>query len=230
MAHSKSANGATKIMVIRHAEKPGTYGSEKYSGVNLTATSCGKTAEEDLVTLGWQRAGALVSLFAKPWGPKPGLATPQFLYAADPDSKTKDSAAAAKKTDDEPSQRPFETITPLASTLGLTINKKFSKKHYPAMIDDALQCQGIVLICWQHQDIPLENGAKQPGLSQVILTQTGTTGTFQIPQTWPTTPAGVARYDLVFVFDRPAGSGPITAFSMVPQLLLAGDLPWKSST
>jgi hypothetical protein len=33
----------------------------------------------------------------------------------------------------------------------------------------------------------------------------------------------LARYDLIFVFDRPSGSGPITRFTMVAQQLLAGD-------
>jgi hypothetical protein len=58
-----------------------------------------------------------------------------------------------------------------------------------------------MLITWQHQDIP--------GISQSILTQTRTPlGTFNIPKTWPTDRRGAARYDLVFVFDRPAGDGP----------------------
>ena len=36
---------------------------------------------------------------------------------------------------------------------------------------------------------------------------------------------GAARYDLVFVFDRPAGDGPIEKFSLAGQMLLAGDAP-----
>ena len=62
------------------------------------------------------------------------------------------------------------------------------------------------------------------GISQEILTQTGTTRTFNIPTSWPTGPAG-ARYDLVFVFDRPSGNGPMTGFTLLAQQLLAGDLP-----
>ncbi|HMF96844.1 MAG TPA: hypothetical protein VKE96_21240 [Vicinamibacterales bacterium] len=224
-----AATGATKIMVIRHAEKPGTYSGQAYAGVSLNGLSCGKSGAEDLVTIGWQRAGALVSLFAPPWGPKAGLATPQFLFAADPDPKKSKSSSSAS-SGDEPSQRPYETITPLAALLGVTINKDFSKNHFSKMVDAALQCPGDVLICWQHQDIALGT-AKQPGISQVILTKTGTTGTMGIPATWPTWPAtkGTARYDLVFVFDRPSGTGPITAFSIVPQLLLAGDHQWQQS-
>src|SRR5262249_32901466 len=128
------------------------------------------------------------------------------------------------------SQRPYETITPLAAVLGLTINKDFSKKHFSDMVDAALQCQGDVLICWQHQDIAFGT-AKDPGISQMILTKTGTSGGMGIPYTSRTTPATpklVARYDLVFVFVRPSGTGPITAFPVVAQLLLAGDLPWQS--
>ena len=47
--------------------------------------ACGGSGAEHLVTLGWERAGGLVTLFAPPWGPKsPTLATPQFLFASNP--------------------------------------------------------------------------------------------------------------------------------------------------
>jgi hypothetical protein len=82
---------------------------------------------------------------------------------------------------------------------------------------EALLGDAAVLIAWQRQDIP--------GISQSILTQTRTPlGTFNIPKTWPTDRRGAARYDLVFVFDRPAGDGPIVKFSL-GQMLLAGDAP-----
>jgi hypothetical protein len=246
-------------MVIRHAEKPDTYNGTAYDGVNSAGTICGKAAKEHLVTLGWQRTGGLVSLFAPPWGPQQGLSTPQFLFASDPTSTSSDSTPVdvasttvtaasqeiaasqepAKNGDDGtsaasssgsagPSQRPFETLTALAARLDLAIDTSYSKKHYHKMVKSAVACNGIVLIAWQHQDIPLENGDKKPGLSQCILTETGTTSTFDIPTTWPTTPSGAARYDLVFVFDRPTGTGPITNFTIVPQFLLAGDLPWPA--
>lgn len=60
--------GATKIMVIRHAEKPGNYNGVRYSGVNNLGTVAGDNGMKHLVTLGWERAGALVRLFAPPWG------------------------------------------------------------------------------------------------------------------------------------------------------------------
>jgi hypothetical protein len=115
-------------MVIRHAEKPDTYNGEEYFGVDATGTVSGAAAAKHLVTLGWQRAGGLVSLFAPPLGPKNGLAKPQFLYAADPDSKDQVAAATAPGSAEEGhSQRPYETLTALAAMLRLTINKTFSQ-------------------------------------------------------------------------------------------------------
>ena len=210
--------GATKIMVIRHAEKPGPYNNVSYSGVDNVGSVSGAAGAKHLVTLGWERAGALVGLFAPPHGPKtPPLATPKFLFASDPAAKSDDDPNAG---DEGPSQRPYETLTALATKLGLTIDKSHRKKHYAKMVKAALDCKGVVLIAWQHEDIPLTAKNGDPGISQEILTQTGTTGTLGVPPTCPG-----ARYDLVFVFDRPSGTGPITAFTLFPQQLLAGDLP-----
>jgi hypothetical protein len=83
----------------------------------------------------------------------------------------------------------------------------------------------VVLIAWQHESIALGTKADDPGISKEILRQTGTTGAFGVPTGWPTDPAGASRYDLVFVLDRPSGSGPMTGFTLFPQQLLAGDLP-----
>ncbi len=212
--------GASKIMVIRHAEKPGSYGGAQYAGVNNLGTVAGDDGAKHLVTLGWQRAGALVTLFAAPWGPKPpSLATPQFLFASDPTAKHDDDTS-----DEGPSQRPYETLTALAGKLGLTIDSSHGKNHYARMVTSALACEGVVLVAWQHEDIALMTKTGGSGISREILMQTGTTETFNIPTNWPTGPAG-ARYDLVFVFNRPGGSGPITGFTLATQQLLAGDLP-----
>ncbi len=223
------ANGPTTIIVIRHAEKPGSYGDTVYNGVNPTATACGAAGAKDLTTTGWQRAGGLVTLFGPaPFGPRAGLFAPDFLYAADPDEKPAapdagDSSAAGK----DPSQRPYETILPLAAALGtagqpMKIHKKFGKSHYAEMVSDVLTRSGVVLICWQHEDIPLDAGNQQPGISQEILNQTKTTTKFGIPATWPKA-NNVARYDLIFVFTRSLESGQITDFQLLPQYLVAGD-------
>jgi hypothetical protein len=212
--------GATKLMVIRHAEKPGVYDQRTYSGVDEFGTVGGAAGAKHLATLGWQRAGALITLFAPPWGPKPPLATPKFLFASDPDEKPGDDAG-----DGGPSRRPYETLTTLRSRLNLTaIDTTHRKGRYAEMVRSALACDGAVLIAWQHEDIALTTKTGLPGISAEILTQTQTKGTFNVPVSWPTAPTG-ARYDLVFVFDRPSGEGPITAFTLVPQQLLSGDLP-----
>ncbi len=81
------------------------------------------------------------------------------------------------------------------------------------------RCPGCGKKVRQHQDIAWVNKKSKPGISQYILTDSQTpSGKFNIPSQWPGD-----RYDLVWVFDRPSGSGPITAFTQVPQLLLAGD-------
>jgi hypothetical protein len=212
--------GATKIMVIRHAEKPGSYNGAQYFGVNNLGAVAGDSGNEHLVTLGWERAGGLVTLFAPPWGPKiSALATPQFLFASDPTPKTGDDDS----NHEGPSERPYETLMSLAARLTLKIDTTHRKSHYAKMVTAALACDGAVLIAWQHEDIPLKTKAGFAGISREILTQTGTTQAFDVPVNWPAGSTG-ARYDLVFVFDRPKGSGPISDFSIVPQQLLAGDL------
>jgi len=108
--------------------------------------------------------------------------------------------------------------------LNLSIDTSQGKNHYAKMVTSALACNGAVLIAWQHEDIALTTKTGEPGISREILTQTGATGTFNIPTSWPIGPAG-ARYDLVFVFDRPSGDGPITGFTLFAQQLMAGDLP-----
>jgi len=209
--------GATKIMVIRHGEKPGSYNGQQYAGVNNLGTVAGNDGTKHLVTLGWERAGALVTLFAPPRGPKPSLATPQFLFASDPTARHDDDAG------DEGRVSGPETLTALAAKLGRAIDSSHGKNHYARMVTAALACEGTVLIAWQHEDIALTTKTGSPGISQEILTQTGTTGNFNIPANWPSGPTG-ARYDLVFAFDRPSGDGPITGFTLLAQQLLAGDL------
>jgi hypothetical protein len=159
---------ASKILVIRHAEKP----DGSADGVLPT----GKRNAESLTVDGWQRAGALATLFAPARGPHqdPHLATPAFLYA----SKTN-----ARKH----SHRPYQTLMPLAAKLGLTINDAFKKDEYELMLVDAGGCDGVVLIAWQHEFIPRIGNS---------ITGNDTT----VPQKWPG-----ARFDMVWSFTRRRG-------------------------
>ena len=105
------------------------------------------------------------------------------MCAAHP-SSSKDELDAALGDDAEksssPSQRPYETLMALAAVLDsskpITIDTKFSKKHYDKMVTDALSYNGAVLIVWQHEDIP--------AIGQSILTQTHTARIGYIPSKW----------------------------------------------
>ncbi len=128
---------ASKIMVIRHAEKT----TPNISGVQET----GDSSAHALIVRGWQRAGALPCLFAPARGTlqDPLLATPNFIFASAPSD---DSDLNNTK-----SRRPEETVTPLAQLLKLTINLNFSKGEEKQMVAAALASPGTVLIAWQHE-------------------------------------------------------------------------------
>ena len=218
-------------MIMRHAEKPGRYQGQYYPGVDPAGKEIGEQAGHHLAMPGWQRAAALVTLFAEPWGPKePILATPRFLFASKP-GKGKNGGlfrrlfGGGKQT----SRRSYETLLPLSVALAskgrpMKIHSKYAKWHYEDMVADALECDGPVLISWQHECVPLLNEKGEPGISQCILTQTQTPAkSLNIPKAWPVGPNG-ARYDLIWVFDRPGGRGPITGFTLFPEFLLPGDV------
>ncbi len=180
-------NRAPKIMIVRHAEKPAAQGSPH--GVDIN----GKTDPESLIPLGWQRAGALATLFAPSNGQfkSPLLVSPQFLFAS----------GIGKHSH---SLRPQETITPTSQRLGLTINTSNLKGQETALAAAVVACTGVVLVAWEHQDIP--------AIANAILGNSTT-----VPQKWPG-----ERFDLVWVFDLNGATGQY-AFNQVPQLLLAGD-------
>ncbi|MDN0075074.1 hypothetical protein QU481_09225 [Crenobacter sp. SG2303] len=180
---------AQKIMIIRHAEKPTTNNSDPY-GVNDN----GETDGEGLTVQGWQRAGALAVLFAPSHGSLQNaeLATPGVLFAA----------AVAKHSK---SERPEDTITPLSQKLATQIDSRYTKGQEAAVAEAAVASDGVVLICWQHQDIPT--------IANAILDNQST-----VPQKWPG-----ERFDLVWVFDLDQNSGAYR-FCQVPQQLLKGDL------
>ena len=127
---------ATKIMVIRHAEKPPS--APPPYGITLEGTR----ENDSLTARGWQRAGALASFFAPGNGAfqDPSLAKPQFLYSSKPVKR-------------KGSRRPFETIMPLAEKLKIRINSNFLKFETESMLEDAFLRDGVVLICWQREYI-----------------------------------------------------------------------------
>ena len=109
----------TKIMFIRHAEKPDAASAVR--GVDER----GKANPNQLSVRGWQRAGALVRFFAPAGGNcAHGIATPSVIFACKP------YGAAS-------SVRPFSTVSPLAAALGIPVNHEISKRAVPALLDAA---------------------------------------------------------------------------------------------
>lgn len=184
---------ATKVMIIRHAEKPTTTPPPATNGVTIT----GQQNEDSLIVRGWQRAGALVPLFFPARGPLQSseLATPQFIYAT--------------STSDDEGNRPEETITPLAQKLGLVPNESFSKSQLEEVATSAIGCDGVVLISWPHGQIP----------NLCYLIPLSSNNKNPIPSTWPSDRFDVV---FVFDLDTSSEVFGYT-FSQVPQLLLDGD-------
>ena len=115
----------TKVLIIRHGEKPGKPGID------------GADDSPDLSTRGFERAAALAVYVPATFGP------PDFLFATE----------ATKH-----SNRPVETITPLAKALGIEINSKHADDDFQKVADDiksnAKYAGKLVLICWHHGKIP----------------------------------------------------------------------------
>lgn len=184
-----STDSASKVMIIRHAEKP----VGQINGIDES----GNQDPNSLIPQGWQRAGALIPLVASSFGPLP---TPSHLFAPNLFGGG--------------SKRPFETITPLAAKLGITMNAtpggvspgQYAPADFARMVPDALACPGVVLIAWEHEFIP--------SIANLILGNSTT-----VPQAWPG-----ARFDVVWTFDLNLATNTYT-FNQAPQLLLQGDLP-----
>jgi hypothetical protein len=197
-----------RIMIIRHAEKPGIYSDKQviYDGIG----EVGNADKESLVTLGWERAGGVAALFSTTANGEVDnalLQQPTVIYASDPiESK-------------EPSQRPFQTISALASKLNVQPNITVKGEDFAAMVTDVLtknKTTDVVLICWQHQDI-LKKDTAADSIVDEIVHQTKSALKNLPAKPWPGD-----RYDMVLVFDE-VENGKYTRFSQVPQLLLAGD-------
>ena len=137
----------------------------------------------DLSTKGYERAAALAIYIPATFH------QPDFLFATQPSRH---------------SNRPVETITPLAQALKMTINSNHADDDYQKVADDILQNSKYagkeVLICWHHGQIP--NLAKALGVSNPV-------------DPWPGT-----VFDRVWRIDYSSGKA---AFQNLPQMLLYGD-------
>jgi hypothetical protein len=173
----------TKVMLIRHAEKP----NETIQGVD----EAGCPGPDQLSVRGWQRAGALVRFFA-PIGQnhRNGIATPTAIFACKPHNTTR-------------SVRPFHTVSPLATALGIAVHHEFARSDDALLFDAVLSVAGTALICWCHDPIP--------GIARKIAGKQ-----LSIPDKWP-----AKRFDLVWILDRVDDGWH---FSQIDQMLLPGDV------
>src|SRR5262245_45688061 len=120
---------ATKVMLIRHAERPSDDGT--VHGV----TKEGLQSEDELSVRGWQRAGALVRFFSPLEGhaSKAGIATPTALFAP--------AVAGAVK-----SKRSKHTILPLAKLLSIRIRTDIEKGQEKLLAEVVRGAEGVVLV------------------------------------------------------------------------------------
>ncbi len=181
------------ILIIRHAEKPEPGGD---SGVNSTGTLDSRS----LTPRGWQRAGAWAQLFAPPLGQHTVLPKPIALFASAPESHHEIAAGNGGSK----SRRPLETITPLAAKLNIAVDLRFARGSEGALATAISAIDGVVLVCWQHENIVAIANALTPTPQDV-------------PANWPRD-----RFNVIFRFDRPESAAPWALQQIVP-IMFDGD-------
>lgn len=187
---------ALTILIIRHAEKP----QRDWPGPGLTFV--GDPDDKSLVIRGWQRAGSWSALFGAGLN-RPDYPPPSMIYAADP------KAAPDDELDDEPSQRPFQTVKPLADRLGLTPDTTYALGHERELAATITGQTGVVLVAWEHKAI---GHHLLPAIVKVIDSQPP-----GIPKKWDG-----SRFDVVLRFDR-SDEGGVWSFRQLCPCLLSGD-------
>lgn len=151
--------------------------AEKPEGRSRGVNQDGSPDDKSLTVRGWERAGALIAQFANA----------KSLFASHSSSN-----------------RPRETLEPLAQKLNLELDLAFGKGDEQRLAKAAKACDGVVVICWQHEYMS--------AVANAILGDSTTA-----PQKWPED-----RFDVTWVFDFDEMSGTYR-FTQQPQLLLAGD-------
>ncbi|ACB94514.1 hypothetical protein [Beijerinckia indica] len=164
---------ASKIMLIRHSEKPGKDPAQLPPVIRGVAPD-GTKSKDSLSVRGWQRAGALVRFFdplPEKTEPESAIARPSALFAC-------------KALPTNSSLRPQQTLWPLSDFLKVPVNVDFAEGEEQGLVEVARGKEGVVLISWKHN--------KLPTIANLILGDTTTA-----PQKWP-----IDHFSTVWVFDR----------------------------
>ncbi|HTY93939.1 MAG TPA: hypothetical protein VMC02_08625 [Steroidobacteraceae bacterium] len=174
-------------MIIRHAEK------HQHGSHDRGISEDGRPSHHELTVRGWQRAGALVHLFAPPGGHPEGgrIQTPRSIFASD-------------ATKDSPSLRAMHTAGPLASALGIPVNHAFAEEQEAQLAAVVTTAPSPTLIVWHHGAIP-----------RLVTSIAGRLP--ECPPHWPED-----RFDLVWILERNASHAG-WSFSQALQQLLPGD-------
>lgn len=178
-----------KVLIIRHPEKP----DKGWPGLGTTPD--GNSDPESLVIRGWQRAGAWSVLFESDLS-NSDYPKPNTIYAANPNGENPDT-----------SQRPLQTVTPLAEKLGLDPVKNHAVGQEEDLVADVLAQSGVVLIAWEHKAIA-------PGIVRLLAKG-------QVLPNMPTKWDGT-RFDVVLRLDRSSSDTPWSDSQLFP-CLLSGD-------
>jgi hypothetical protein len=190
-AQTALSMSAVTVLVIRHAEKP----ERGWPGLGLTAN--GEKDKKSLVIRGWQRAGAWATLFGAGIDSGGAYPAPGRIYAADP----------ANAEEGEPSQRPFETIKPLADRLRLTPITRWGHGDEGKIVGDINGFSGVALVCWEHKAI----------IARLLPAFFVGQQVQDLPPKWDG-----ERFDAVLRLDRTSPAAPWSFRQLFPQLL-AGD-------
>jgi len=176
------------LLFIRHAEKP------DHDSLGPGLTIDGQPDKKSLVIRGWHRAGAWAALFGA--NSTDDFPQPQTIFAAAPETEGAN-----------PSQRPYETIIPLAERLQLTPVVDFPKGEETRLAQQLAQLAGVVLVCWEHKSL----------VASLIPALVGTQRIDGVPTVWDD-----SRFDVVLRFDR-ASPGQGWSFRQLFPRLLAND-------
>jgi hypothetical protein len=178
------------LLMIRHGEKP----SHGDTGVDAQ----GNAHPGGLVPRGWERAGALVALFA------PNAVT---LSSALP----RPGALVSPRYSD-PVHRPGLTLLPLSQRLGLAIRSEHPVGCRPAKVVKSLLAieAGVVLLCWEHDHLV--------AIAYAMAAAVPVANPAEVPACWPGD-----RFDVIWRFDLDEQAG-IWTFGSLDQQLLAGDV------